>query len=121
MHLIENINQLKSYYSSDYSDDYGQYSLIEYVYNLDNFYDALMQETSKSILEKCVLDNSNWELPVEATISLLLRARKIGCDSEEFLSQFYGYLQAHLDSGEAETAKIDEICLRLGLLTLNNS
>jgi hypothetical protein len=74
-----------------------------------------MKENDKKVLEECVLDNTNWELPVEATVLLLLKAKEKGCESQEFLVQFYSYLQAHLDDAETEKEDIDYICNKFNL------
>ena len=116
MTLLESSAKLKANFSFDYSTDYSKYSWLKYMQSLEDFYTSLMQENDKSILEKCVLDNPNWELPIEPTALLLMRAKKLGCNSDEFLRYYYGYIGAHLDPEESKNSGIEAMCHKLGLV-----
>lgn len=50
-----------------------------------------------STLERCVLDDENWELSVGERIALLKKAKSLGASSTAFLRDFYGYMGAHLE------------------------
>ena len=74
--------------------------------NFDRWDDALrelncaLDDTSDSdVLEQCILDYENWELPVDERLSILRKAQALGATSVVFLIDYYGFLSAHLDPG----------------------
>ena len=64
---------------------------------LEEFDRALEDENDINVLEKCILDDINWELHVEGRLKMLRKAKMLGAKSESFLKDYYGYLAAHLD------------------------
>lgn len=69
---------------------------------------AIDSVSSSDVLERCVLEDENWGIPVDERIFILRKAKDLGASSVEFLTDYYGYLSAHLDPGvewdEAERA-----------------
>lgn len=57
------------------------------------------KEFDADVLERCVLADGNWEIPVEERIVVMRRAKELGASSAAFLTDYYGFLSAHLDPG----------------------
>lgn len=69
---------------------------------MSDFDQALIHEHDPNIIEKCVLLDENWELPVENKLKLLKAGKSMGLSSIEFEVEYHKYMCAHLDYGDHE-------------------
>lgn len=60
---------------------------------------ALCDTSDSDVLERCILDDESWELPVDERFLILRKAKTLGASSVAFLIDYYGFLSAHLDPG----------------------
>lgn len=93
VNIFECADRVKQLYRNfDENPDHWETALRDLEFSLS--------ETSDSVvLERCILDDGNWELPVDERILILRKARAQGAASDEFLMDYYGFLSAHLDPG----------------------
>ena len=96
MSVVQASERIKSLYRESSNDDQVWKSA------LDAFGFALNSENDAETLERCILDDNNWELPVQLRIDLLNKAKALGCRSRAFLMDYYGYKAAHLDPEDEE-------------------
>ena len=66
---------------------------------LTDFVVSVQRESDARVLERCVLDDENWEIPVQERMLVLSRAKELGASSIDFLCDYYGFFAAHLDPG----------------------
>ena len=94
MDIIACADMIKAMYRGDIAqpDDWG---LV-----INDFVIGINRESDLRVLEKCVLEDGDWELPVDERMMILRKAKDLGASSLEFLIDYYGYLSAHLDSGD---------------------
>lgn len=94
MDIVECADKIKSMYrgGSAQPDDWERV--------INDFLIEIDRESDFRVLERCVLEDGDWELPVEERMMILRRAKDLGASSLEFLIDYYGYLSAHLDPGD---------------------
>lgn len=81
----------------------------EWAKALKYFRSMLNDVGEPSDLERCVLEDENWELSVDERIALLKKAKSLGASSTAFLRDFYGYMGAHLNPGLEKESSIQNL------------
>ena len=87
---IANVKML--YRNFDANAENWDLAIRELVSEIDNV-------SNPDILERCIIEDENWEIPVDERILILRKAKDLGASSVEFFTDYYGYLLAHLDPG----------------------
>lgn len=107
MNIIQAAENIKQLYRT-HSTNEDQWNKA-----LTCFANALNNTSDPDLLEKCVLDDINWELSIDERILLLKKAKFFGGTSIEFLKDYYGFLAAHLDPSPQKENAIQQLKLLL--------
>jgi len=92
-----------SAFSAAYAVDQGENpSNVGWDELRSNFYAELKKEDTPEQLAGAVLDQFSWGLPVDCRLDLLRKVKSAGCNSDEFLHEYYRSMAAYLDPDEAE-------------------
>lgn len=108
--LLEAAETIRNLYRTPNTEFSSQEALEEaWRQAILRFDEALAQEHDPVVLERCILQDPNWEVSVAERLKLLERARSSGVSSLAFLTDYFGYRAAHLDPGPEKEAAAKEL------------